>query len=47
MRRSVEDHDYAPLAQAAGSVEPFRKPDHKSKKHPRPRKGGKSNGGAA
>jgi hypothetical protein len=33
-----------PSTNAAGSVEPFRKADHKAKKHPRPRKGGK--GGA-
>ncbi|MBB2819044.1 UNVERIFIED_ORG: hypothetical protein GGD59_002289 [Rhizobium esperanzae] len=31
------DDDYAPVAIAAGSVEPFRKPDHKAKRHPKPR----------
>lgn len=30
------DADYTPSATAAGSTEPFRKPDHKSKKHGRP-----------
>lgn len=31
------DDDYAPAAVACGSVEPFRKPDHKAKRHPKPR----------
>jgi len=30
--------DYAPVATCAGSVEPFRRADHKAKKHPKPRK---------
>ncbi|MBX4941126.1 hypothetical protein [Rhizobium binae] len=36
-RRFIEQEDHVPLAFAAGSVEPFRKPDHKAKRHPKPR----------
>ncbi len=32
---TADDFDYTP-SNAAGSVEPMRKADHKSKKHPRP-----------
>jgi hypothetical protein len=37
-RRLVDDltEDYIPT-NAAGSAEPFARPDHKSKRHPRPR----------
>lgn len=38
------DHDYVPT-NAAGSAEPFQRPDHKSKKHPRPRRNEKVGGG--
>jgi hypothetical protein len=38
------DHDYTPT-NAAGSAEPFARPDHKSKKHPRPRRNEKVGGG--
>jgi hypothetical protein len=34
--RRYTEEDYAP-AMIAGSAEPFRKPDHRAKKHPRPR----------
>jgi hypothetical protein len=40
----AEQDDYVPR-NAAGSVEPFAKPDHKSKKHPRPRRNEKVGGG--
>lgn len=46
-RRPVADlelGDYTPI-NPAGSVEPFHKPDHKSKKHPRPRRNEKVGGG--
>lgn len=33
----TDDNDYAPAAVACGSAEPFRKPDHRAKKHPKPR----------
>ncbi|WP_100772655.1 hypothetical protein [Rhizobium sullae] len=36
-RRFLQDDEYAPTAAACGSAEPFRKPDHRAKKHPRPR----------
>jgi hypothetical protein len=36
-RRLIRNEDdYAPVAIAAGSAEPIRRADHKSKKHPRP-----------
>jgi len=34
--------DYTPTAPAAGSAEPMRKADHKSKRHPKPRPARKS-----
>ena len=37
-------HDYTPTI-AAGSAAPFQRPDHKSKKHPRPRRNEKVGGG--
>ncbi len=33
----LNEDDYAPITFAAGSDEPFRKPDHKAKRHPKPR----------
>lgn len=38
------DHDYTPT-NAAGSAEPMQRPDHKSKRHPRPRRNEKVGGG--
>jgi len=38
VRRSYqEDEDYRPAATAAGSAEPFMRPDHRAKRHPKPR----------
>lgn len=34
--RRYIDEDYAP-ALVVGNAEPFRKPDHRAKKHPKPR----------
>lgn len=38
------DHNYTPT-NAAGSAEPMQRPDHKSKKHSRPRRNEKVGGG--
>lgn len=38
------DHDYIPT-NPAGSAEPMQRPDHKSKRHPRPRRNEKVGGG--
>lgn len=38
------DHDYTPT-NVAGSAEPFARPDHRSKRHPRPRRNEKVGAG--
>lgn len=35
----VVEEEYVPAAVAAGSAEPFRRADHKAKRHSRPRGG--------
>ncbi|NNH56959.1 hypothetical protein HLI01_09075 [Rhizobium laguerreae] len=36
-RRFIDPEEHTPAVIADGSVEPFRKPDHKAKRHPKPR----------